>query len=191
MSKKKCGRKVSPCQGQVKPPADKTKPKFDPCQAHTVSPCCIKPTTGATSGPLAYFDNMVSNCLEYAEKARAAGKKIVGIFCEYTPREIIMAAGSVPVCMCGGSEAMIPAAEEDLPASICPLIKSSYGYAKLKANPFLEMAELLVAETTCDGKKKMYELLSQRKKMYVLELPQKADDPDALKHWQAEIVKLK
>lgn len=189
---KKCGKQTSPCQKKPQPPVkDSCQAKTDPCQAHTVSPCCTKAVTGATSGPLAYFDNMVSNCLEYAEKAKAAGKKIVGIFCEYTPREIIMAAGGVPVCMCGGSEAMIPAAEEDLPASICPLIKSSYGYAKLKANPFLEMAELLVAETTCDGKKKMYELLSQRKLMYVLELPQKADDKDALQYWQAEIIKLK
>jgi benzoyl-CoA reductase/2-hydroxyglutaryl-CoA dehydratase subunit BcrC/BadD/HgdB len=93
--------------------------------------------------------------------------------------------------MCGGSEATIPAAEEDMPASICPLIKSSYGYAKMKVNPFLEMSEVLVAETTCDGKKKMYELLRQYKPMYVLELPQKADDPDAFRHWKAEIVKLK
>jgi benzoyl-CoA reductase/2-hydroxyglutaryl-CoA dehydratase subunit BcrC/BadD/HgdB len=134
---------------------------------------------------------MVEHCLTYATKAKKNDQPVVGIFCEYTPREIIMAAGAVPVCMCGGSDEMIPAAEEDLPASICPLIKSSYGYAKLKANPFLEMSDLLVAETTCDGKKKMYELLSQRKSMYVLELPQKADDPDAFKHWQAEIIKLK
>jgi len=196
---KKCGKQTSPCQAKVSPCQKKPQPpvkdscqaKSDPCQAHTVSPCCTKAVTGATSGPLAYFDNMVSNCLEYAEKAKAVGKKIVGIFCEYTPREIIMAAGGVPVCMCGGSEEVIPAAEEDLPASICPLIKSSYGYAKLKTNPFLEMSDLLVAETTCDGKKKMYELLSQSKPMYVLELPQKADDPDAFKHWQAEIIKLK
>ncbi len=42
------------------------------------------------------------------------------------------------------------------------------------------MADLVVAETTCDGKKKMYELLAESRPMYVLELPQKADDPDAL-----------
>ncbi|MBI4835392.1 MAG: 2-hydroxyacyl-CoA dehydratase [Planctomycetes bacterium] len=155
--------------------------------------CCSKTVKSAEScsSPLDYFDNMISNCLEYAQSAKAHDKKIVGIFCEYTPREIIMAAGGVPVCMCGGSNQTISAAEEDLPSSLCPLIKSSYGYAKLKANPFLEMSELLIGETTCDGKKKMFELLAQRKKMYVMELPQKSDDPDAFKHWHAEIVKLK
>lgn len=134
---------------------------------------------------------MVDNCLNYARKAKSAGKKIAGIFCEYTPRELIMAANAVPVCMCGGSDQTIPAAEEELPANLCPLIKSSYGYARLKINPFLEMADLIVAETTCDGKKKMYELLAKHKKLYVLELPQKPDDADAFNHWQAEIIKLK
>lgn len=192
MPKDKCSKKVTPCCGSVKPaPKTTCQPNPNPCQANSVSPCSAKKASDSSSEPLAYFENMVANCLEYAQEAKKAGKKVVGIFCEYTPREIIMAAGGVPVCMCGGSEATIPAAEEDMPASICPLIKSSYGYAKMKANPFLEMSEVLVAETTCDGKKKMYELLSKYKPMYVLELPQKADDPDAFRHWKAEIVKLK
>jgi benzoyl-CoA reductase/2-hydroxyglutaryl-CoA dehydratase subunit BcrC/BadD/HgdB len=134
---------------------------------------------------------MVTNCLGYAKKAKKEGKPIVGIFCEYTPRELIIAAGAVPVCMCGGSSETIPAAEEELPSNLCPLIKSSYGFAKLKWNPFLEMADLLIAETTCDGKKKMYELLSRKKEMYVLEMTQKPDDRESFKHWKEEIVKMK
>jgi benzoyl-CoA reductase/2-hydroxyglutaryl-CoA dehydratase subunit BcrC/BadD/HgdB len=86
---------------------------------------------------------------------------------------------------------MIGPAEEHLPANLCPLIKSTYGYSLRHANPFLEMADLIVAETTCDGKKKMYELLAQTRPVYVLELPQKPGDSDALEHWVAEIRKLK
>ncbi len=86
---------------------------------------------------------------------------------------------------------MIPPAEEDLPANLCPLIKSTYGYHLEKANPFLEMADLIVAETTCDGKKKMYELMSQTRPMYVLELPQKPTDSDAMAHWVSELRKLR
>ena len=141
--------------------------------------------------PLPYFEKMVTNCLGYAKKAKKDGKPVVGIFCEYTPRELIMAAGAVPVCMCGGSEETISAAEEDLPSNLCPLIKSSYGFAKLKWNPFLEMADLLIADTTCDGKKKMYELLSKSKEIYVLEMTQKSDDRESFNHWKEEIVKLK
>jgi benzoyl-CoA reductase/2-hydroxyglutaryl-CoA dehydratase subunit BcrC/BadD/HgdB len=134
---------------------------------------------------------MLQNCYQYAKDAKARGKRIVGIMCEYTPRELIMAADAVPVCLCGGSAEMIPPAEEHLPANLCPLIKSTYGYHLKKANPFLEMADLVVAETTCDGKKKMYELLAESRPVYILELPQKPADADALTHWISQLRKLK
>jgi len=37
----------------------------------------------------------------------------------------------------------------------------------------------------------MFELMGATRPMYVLELPQKADDPDALEHWTHEVRKLK
>ncbi len=129
---------------------------------------------------------MIDHCLQYAQQARDAGRPIVGILCEYTPRELLLAAGAVPVCLCGGDIDMIPPAEEHLPAGLCPLIKSTFGYHLTGQNPFLEMADLVVAETTCDGKKKMYELMSAGREMFVLELPQK-QSPDALANWTAEL----
>lgn len=141
--------------------------------------------------PIAWFRDMVPHALDYAKREKARGKKIVGIMCEYTPRELLMAAGAIPVCLCGGSAEMVPPAEESLPSNLCPLVKSTFGYSVEKANPFLEMADLLVAETTCDGKKKMYELLADRHPMVVLELPQKPDSPDALWYWKKEIGNLK
>jgi benzoyl-CoA reductase/2-hydroxyglutaryl-CoA dehydratase subunit BcrC/BadD/HgdB len=134
---------------------------------------------------------MIDNCLEYATAAKAAGRPIVGILCEFAPRELILAAGGVPVCLCGGSDTTIPAAELDLPANLCPLIKSTYGYHVLGTNPFLEMADLVVGETTCDGKKKMFELMARSRPMVVLELPQKPQDPDALDHWHRELLKFR
>jgi benzoyl-CoA reductase/2-hydroxyglutaryl-CoA dehydratase subunit BcrC/BadD/HgdB len=134
---------------------------------------------------------MIQNCYEYAADAKARGRGIVGIMCEYTPRELIMAADAVPVCLCGGSAEMIPPAEEHLPVNLCPLIKSTYGYHLRRANPFLEMADLIVAETTCDGKKKMYELMGRTRPTYILELPQKPADSDAMAHWVRELHKLK
>ena len=133
---------------------------------------------------------MIEHCYEYAAAAKAAGRPVVGILCEYTPRELIMAAGGVPVCLCGGSAKTIPAAEQHLPANLCPLIKSTYGYHLLGSNPFLEMADLVVGETTCDGKKKMYELMAESRPMYVLELPHKSDDAEALEYWVRELRKV-
>jgi benzoyl-CoA reductase/2-hydroxyglutaryl-CoA dehydratase subunit BcrC/BadD/HgdB len=147
--------------------------------------------SAAADDPAAYFARMIASCLQYAQAARAAGRPVVGILCEFTPRELIMAVGAVPVCLCGGSAKTIPAAEEQLPANLCPLIKSTFGYHVLKSNPFLEMADLIVAETTCDGKKKMYELMADSRPVMVLELPQKVDDCDALEHWLRELEKFR
>jgi len=111
--------------------------------------------------------------------------------CEFTPRELVFAAGGVPVCLCGGDLGTIAPAEEHLPANLCPLIKSTYGYLVTGTNPFLSMADLVIAETTCDGKKKMYELMAESVPMHVLELPQKQADEDARSHWEAEVRKLR
>ena len=140
---------------------------------------------------LRHFDNMIGNCYDYAMAAKERGRPVVGIMCEYTPRELIMAAGGVAVCLCGGSADTIPAAERHLPSNLCPLIKSTYGYLVEKSNPFLEMSDLIVAETTCDGKKKMFELMAESVPTYQLELPQKPDDRDAKAHWLRELRKLK
>jgi len=148
-------------------------------------------TTNGVSGPSAWFADMIDHCYDYVETAKAEGRPVVGIMCEFTPRELILAAGAVPICLCGGSAATIPAAEQILPANLCPLIKSTFGYQVSGSNPFLNWADLIVAETTCDGKKKMFELMSAKKPIYVLELPQKSADPDALEHWTHEVRKLK
>lgn len=164
----------------------------DPCNPPEPKRSNPKPATAEPPiGPLSWFGKMIQNCYEYAVDAKAKGKPIVGIMCEYAPRELIMAADAVPVCLCGGSAEMIPPAEEHLPANLCPLIKSTYGYHVRKANPFVEMADLIVGETTCDGKKKMYELMGLSRPVYIMELPQKPDDGDAMTHWVSEIRKLK
>ncbi len=158
--------------------------------------CCSgsgsSPAPGAAAGcPLDHFKRIIPNCLAYAREQHAAGRPIVGILCEFAPRELILAAGAVPVCLCGGAASTIPAAEAHLPTALCPLIKSTFGYSVLRNNPFVEMASLIVAETTCDGKKKMMEILAESRPVHVLEMTQKEGDPDALAHWTAELRKLR
>lgn len=172
--------------------SDKSYKSSDPCDPP--QPTCSSgklKAEGPANGPLAWFGEMIQHCYDYATNAKAQGRPIVGIMCEYTPRELIMAADAVPVCLCGGSAEMIPPAEEHLPANLCPLIKSTYGYHILGKNPFLEMADLIVAETTCDGKKKMYELMGRTRPTYILELPQKPTDSDAMAHWVRELHKFR
>ncbi|MFA6566802.1 MAG: double-cubane-cluster-containing anaerobic reductase [Victivallales bacterium] len=141
--------------------------------------------------PFKYFANSVEHELEFVRKEKKKGGKIVGIYCEYTPREIILAAGAVPVCLCGTSNDTVSAAESVLPANLCPLIKSSFGHFITDSCPFITMADMIVAETTCDGKKKMYEIMGLTKRVEVLELTQKSDSETALKHWTDELRKFR
>lgn len=137
-----------------------------------------------------YFQSMIDHTYQVAENAHEKGIPIVGIMCEFTPREIIFAAGALPICLCGGTLDTIPTAEHELPTNVCPLIKSTYGYLLTQENPFLNWANLIVAETTCDGKKKMYELMAQQKEMFILQLPQRSDDEVARAFWRVEVERL-
>ncbi len=154
--------------------------------------CASAPVpSGGLQDVFRHFEGMIDHCFDYAAAAKARGQPIVGIMCEFTPRELILAAGGVPICLCGGSADTIAAAERYLPSNLCPLIKSTFGYHVSGTNPFLNWAELVVAETTCDGKKKMFELMGLTKSIYVLELPRKPDDAAALASWTEEVRKLK
>jgi hypothetical protein len=136
----------------------------------------VPASSGPPADPLDWFSNMIPHCMDYAQAARASGQPIIGIMCEYALRELILAAGAVPVCLCGGDADTIPAAEAHLPVNLCPLVKSTYGYLVAKANPFLEIADLVIAETTCDAKKKMFELMGEKRSTYLIELPHKKDN---------------
>ncbi|WP_299014837.1 double-cubane-cluster-containing anaerobic reductase [uncultured Photobacterium sp.] len=140
---------------------------------------------------LDYFKSAISDEIRYVSEQKAAGRGIVGFYCEFTPRDLILAADAVPICLCGTSQNTISHAETLLPANLCPMIKSSFGYALTGGCPLLNDSDLLVAETTCDGKKKMYEVLSRDKNMHVLELTQKPNEERAFKHWLAEVEELK
>lgn len=118
------------------------------------------------------------------------GVPAVGTFCTYFPVEIAMAMGAATVSLCSTSDETIPAAEKDLPKNLCPLIKSSYGFAATKKCPFFYFSDLVVGETTCDGKKKMYEYLGQFKDVFTMELPNR-QTKDGLTLWKNEIIRFK
>lgn len=119
------------------------------------------------------------------------GKHIVGTYCVYTPYEIMMAGGAIPISLCAMSDEPISEAEKDLPRNLCPLIKSSYGFAKTDTCPYFYFADLIVGETTCDGKKKMYEYMNDIKPVHVMQLPQETESDDSFNLWRNEMIRLK
>ena len=129
--------------------------------------------------------------MAYIHQEKEKGRKVVGIYCEYAPREIILAAGALATCLCAATQDMAVQAEADLPANLCPIIKSIYGFIKTGKCPFFEASDAIVAETTCDGKKKMFEMIMHRRPTFILELTQKPHSESAFQHWLGEVRNMK
>lgn len=115
---------------------------------------------------------------------------VIGAFCTYFPQELPLAMGAAVVSLCSSSNETVEEAEKDLPRNLCPLIKSSYGFAKTDKCPFFYFSDLVVGETTCDGKKKMYEQLGEIKNVHVMEMPNSQNEA-GVKLFRDEIVKFK
>ena len=137
------------------------------------------------------FNETRKNGFLKMKELKESGQKVAGIFCTYTPQEVIYAAGLIPVSLCATTEDSIKYAERDLPKNLCPLIKSSYGFAVSDTCPYFYFSDIVIGETTCDGKKKMYELMGDFKNVHVMQLPQNNHDELSLKLWTNEIYKLK
>ncbi|MCU0630625.1 MAG: 2-hydroxyacyl-CoA dehydratase family protein [Methanoregulaceae archaeon] len=144
---------------------------------------------------LDYFQESYDIRVGQLKEKRAKGTKVIGTFCLFVPDEIIFAAGADRIVLCGGRTDTIALAEQSLPRNICPLIKSSFG-AVVDACcggslscAHVQLVDVVVAEATCDGKKKMYELLPRYLPTYVLDLPQKPGSPEAITYFLSELRK--
>ncbi len=136
------------------------------------------------------FAEQRKNSFLEVKKLKDKGIPVVGAYCTYFPQEIAMAMGAATVGLCSTSDETIMEAEKELPKNLCPLIKSSYGFARTDKCPFFYFSDVVVGETTCDGKKKMYEYMSEFKDVFVMELPN-SQSQEALKLWKSEIIKFK
>ncbi|WP_138264561.1 double-cubane-cluster-containing anaerobic reductase [[Clostridium] hylemonae] len=118
------------------------------------------------------------------------GGKVFGTFCVYVPDEIVFAADAIATGLCGGSQFWVPGGEKVLPTNTCPLIKASVGARLDRTCPFFRIADMYVGETTCDGKKKAWEILSEDVPVHVMNLPQMKRGKDVAA-WAEEIAEFK
>jgi benzoyl-CoA reductase/2-hydroxyglutaryl-CoA dehydratase subunit BcrC/BadD/HgdB len=126
---------------------------------------------------MSYFDFVMTEVhglrVKELNEARAAGRKVIGSFCVFVPEELILAVDGISVGLCAGAEFGFDLAEQILPRNTCALIKSAFGFKLGKVCPYMESADMIVGENTCDGKKKAYEEFSRLvNNLYVLDLPQ-------------------
>lgn len=137
-----------------------------------------------------YFDFVLSDIhgirVHELQEIKKNGGKVIGTFCVYVPEEIILAAGGTCIGLCTGADVAAGEAEKVLPRNICPLIKSSLGFKMAKICPYFESTDLIIGETTCDGKQKAWEILATMTPTYVMELPSMKRD-SSRKLWQEEV----
>ncbi len=124
-----------------------------------------------------YFDFVMSEVhglrIKELLDEQESGRKVIGSYCVFVPEEIALAANATLVGLCSGADFAVEEVEKYLPRNTCALIKSSFGFKLGKVCPYLEAADMIVGENTCDGKKKAYETLKTlADNVYVMDLPQ-------------------
>ncbi|MFZ0450034.1 MAG: double-cubane-cluster-containing anaerobic reductase [Desulfatiglandaceae bacterium] len=130
---------------------------------------------------MGYFDFVMSEVhglrIKELLDEKETGRKIIGSYCVFVPEEIVLAANATLVGLCSGADFAMEEVERLLPRNTCALIKSSFGFKLGKVCPYLESADMIVGENTCDGKKKAYESLNSLvENLYVMDLPQVKSD---------------
>lgn len=138
-----------------------------------------------------YFDYVVSEVhglrIEEIVEAKEKGRKVIGTFCIFVPEELILATDSICIGLCSGADIGSDEAEKYIPRNTCALIKSFLGFKLSGLCPYVELTDMIVGETTCDGKKKAYEIFNEiTQKVYVMEIPNKKGE-DGRKLWKNEI----
>ncbi len=143
---------------------------------------------------MAFYDFVVGDIhgirvKELIQHAKNGGK-VVATYCVFVPEELVWAAGGIPVGLCAGTQFSVPMAETVLPRNTCALIKSSFGFKLGRVCPYVQVSHLIVGETTCDGKKKMFEILNQYQPVYVMEVPNKKTERSR-NLWHGEVLAFK
>ncbi|MEW6003251.1 MAG: double-cubane-cluster-containing anaerobic reductase [Nitrospirota bacterium] len=142
-----------------------------------------------------YFDFVISEIhglrVEEIFEAKKERRKVVGTFCLYVPEEIVLAVDGICIGLCAGAEVGTYEAEKFIPRNTCALIKAFMGFKLAGLCPYVELTDLLVGETTCDGKKKAYEIFNDiTKKVYIMEIPNMKTQ-EGRKLWLSEVRRFK
>ena len=138
-----------------------------------------------------YFDNVATffnNRIGELTTFKKQGGKVVGALCVFAPPELILAAGAQPVRLCSGFHEPVFSANELLgEVGLCPLVRSVLGTKIASSNPYFELCDLLVSPTTCDGKMKLGEILTDYMPVLMLNVPSVKDGYITQKSWIEEI----
>ena len=137
------------------------------------------------------FQEVVSQRHLVAREYKKHGRRLIGYFCDYTPEEVIHAAGLIPIRMTG-TAAPIVKADRYLQTNVCSFARSCFELALEGTYDYLDG---LVVTHTCDVITKIYELWQYRLEkpdfLHYLWFPHNIYDQAALVVVEEEIRRLK
>ena len=139
-----------------------------------------------TTADVTYFRSV----LEAGRAAERTGssRKVVGVFCNFVPEELIVAAGAIPVRLCAGSDEAANASEDIFPRDICPVSRASLGLLRREAFGRLDLA---VVPLVCDAKTKLAAAAAQFVPVHLMTVPRSKTDAGAEKLWSEQVQALK
>ena len=105
-------------------------------------------------------------------------RKTIGTYCVMAPQELICAAGAVPVKLCSGNYTAFFVGDDITPRDACPLVKAVAGFKQTGLMPVYEDCSLMIVPVTCDCKKKIAGMLSEKCEVMTMHIPASKGDDD-------------
>ena len=133
---------------------------------------------------ISYFEEVLTSS-KREEGIAASGAPVIGVYCNFTPEELIHATGAVPVRLCSGLPSAATFAEDVLPRDVCPVVKSSFG--TLAGGIGLSArCRVIILPASCDGKRKLAAMVHDYADVWVVDLPVRRDYTHDMQTWVKE-----
>ncbi|HOK04420.1 MAG TPA: 2-hydroxyacyl-CoA dehydratase family protein [Victivallales bacterium] len=113
---------------------------------------------------ISFFEEIIRNPIQ------TINLPLIGTFCNMIPFEIIRAMGAHPIRMGCGNPSAVSVGEEIIPGDVCPLVKASVGMSLIEGSIISKVLAFIIP-TSCDAKKKLGDVLSDFKPVFMLNLP--------------------
>ena len=147
------------------------------------------------SPALDYFLKLMENGRTPAAVAERVQKPLVALLCVQAPLEMLHALGLHPYKIFSGSYAAGQLSAQNLPALMCPMLRSVLGVLQMDAG--FKGFKAWVLPTTCDWVVKFPEMMAlcdggiDEKALHWVELPHIKDNDQSQKRWLEEVYKLR
>jgi benzoyl-CoA reductase/2-hydroxyglutaryl-CoA dehydratase subunit BcrC/BadD/HgdB len=141
-----------------------------------------------------YFDK-ISDFFGQREKEiqefKAKGGHVVGYGCMMAPVELILAAGAIPIRIDSGFYTPSKIGDRIVPVEVCPVVRSMVGLTMGELYPYLNHCDVIISPNTCDGKTKVFEIMSDAFTIWEMNVPRTKDTTQARAYWLGQVKEIK